>query len=69
MKKLLLLCVALACVSCGKDGRSIDRVKPADDFSGSVNSICIEGHVYYLWRPTNGLAPKLDDEGKPVKCD
>jgi len=31
---------------------------------------CINGHVYYVSVQLFGesIAPKLDDEGKPVKC-
>lgn len=40
------------------------------DVSKSFNKICIEGHVYYeRTLVDNGyLAPKLNDNGTPVKC-
>lgn len=36
-----------------------------------LGKICIEGHVYFYSTGTAGTYyfPKLDDSGKPVKCD
>ena len=33
--------------------------------------VCIGGHQYYRanFLQKMGIAPKLDDDGKPVKCD
>lgn len=69
MKKILLLCLLAGFLSCSDDFQKISDVSPAEDVGGTINTICIEGHVYYIWRPSSGLAPKLKDDGKPVKCD
>jgi hypothetical protein len=69
MKKLLLLCLFAGFLSCNDGFHKISDVSPAEDVGGTINTICIEGHVYYVWRPSNGLAPKLENDGKPVKCD
>jgi hypothetical protein len=69
MKKILLLCLLAGLLSCNDGFQKISDVSPAEDVGGTINTICIEGHVYYVWRPSNGLAPKLENDGKPVKCD
>ncbi len=69
MKRIILAVIAACLLGCGNSHpSSINKVSPAEDIAGNINTVCIEGHVYYLWRPTNGLAPKLQDNGKPVKC-
>jgi len=70
MKLLLTLSIMAGILACGNTNpSSVGKVKPAEDLGGTINTICVEGHVYYIWRPTNGIAPKLQDNGKPVKCD
>jgi len=69
MKKILFLCL-LTIFACGdKKSRSIDNVGFTDDMSGRISAVCIEKHVYYIIKPNNGLAVKLDDSGNPVKCE
>jgi prepilin-type N-terminal cleavage/methylation domain-containing protein len=49
-------------------------VADRDVLPGKVNIVCIEGHEYYYVQSRfehyarAGLAPKFDDEGRPVKC-
>ncbi len=31
-----------------------------------LENVCLDGHEYYYNR--DFLAPKMDDEGKPIKC-
>jgi hypothetical protein len=31
-----------------------------------IGEHCIEGHIYYFH---GGIAPKLDDNGRPIHCD
>lgn len=50
--------------------------RPKIGKAGRYDLVCIEGHVYYsvLVVQTHdisnmeSIAPKLDDDGKPVKC-
>jgi len=35
----------------------------------NLRSTCIEGHVYYYGGNSGGIAPKLDDNGKPIPCE
>ena len=59
----------IAVLGCGNNKyKNIDNIEPAEEVDGKINTICIEGHVYYILKPTNGIAPKLSDTGKPVKC-
>ncbi len=72
MKNLIICCfiVMIALLGCGNSKyKNIDNVEPAEDIEGKVNAVCIEGHVYYILKPTNSIAPKLSDSGKPVKCE
>jgi len=54
-----------------------NEIKPGgtvSEFDGRVYKICLEGHEYfYAERGYHnliraGLAPQLDDVGKPIKC-
>jgi hypothetical protein len=57
-------------LGCGNNKyKNIDNVEPAEEIEGKFATICLEGHVYYILKPTNAIAPKLDDSGKPVKCE
>jgi hypothetical protein len=63
--KFMCFIIGFCLLSCnGSDKTSFD-VK--DDY----DKICIEGHVYYKRSmPYQGyLSIKLDDNGKPVKCN
>lgn len=59
MKKLIFILLFL--VSCyGNNQTPKDR-------SNNYEEICIKGHVYY--DGYNRLSIKLDDNGKPIKCN
>jgi hypothetical protein len=59
-----VICSA-ALYGCNGDDRT--NKDSTDDF----DKICIEGHVYYMrTTPYHGyLSIKLDDEGRPIKCN
>jgi hypothetical protein len=60
----------IAVLGCGNSKyKNIDNIEPAEEVDGKFSTLCIEGHVYYLLKPTNSIAPKLSDNGKPVKCE
>jgi hypothetical protein len=63
MRLLLLLCLSLLLGGC-KDGRRV--VRESTFTAPGIIADCIEGHVYYF--SGGGLAPKLNDDGTPVKC-
>jgi hypothetical protein len=49
---------------------STKKINPHHNFN--VITECIEGHSYYhnvAYQGGGGIAPKLDDEGKPIHCD
>ncbi len=48
-----LFLLLLILVSCGSSKPKLDNV-------------CLDGHEYYYNR--DYLAPKMDDDGKPIKC-
>ena len=59
--KYLMIVMLLCFIGCGtvpQDG--INTTIPG------INIHCIEGHTYYS--QGQGLAPKLNDNGTPVKC-
>lgn len=68
MKRILLIIFVLL-IGCGKDYSHKGSVGFSS--SPSTSKICLEGHVYYFVDAAymGGLAPKLNDEGKPVKCE
>lgn len=66
MKFLLIIAIILAVFcSCDFNGIEFNGLK---DFN--IENKCIEGHIYYLNRGYNagGIAPKLNDDGTPCKC-
>ena len=72
MKNLIICCfiLTIAIFGCGNSKyKNIDNVEPAVEIEGKFSTICIEGHVYYILKPTNAIAPKLNDSGKPFKCE
>jgi len=65
MKKIIFLLTCIFLISCGeqRNWKDTDTITP-------MRKVCVEGHVYYKnMAPYNGgIAIKLDDEGKPIKC-
>lgn len=67
MKKLILLSIiASLCYGC-----AVERPEYKGTTESGFDMICIENHIYYQDDSGyNGyLAIKLDDDGKPVKCE
>jgi hypothetical protein len=63
MKSMILFAAILVLVGCVGT--------PVKDTDGTfVRQICIEGHIYYTTEGLyqGGIAPKLDDDGKPCDC-
>jgi hypothetical protein len=69
MKKIILISLLAMIIGCGVDPTQKGSV-PYGIPNLSVVKKCIEGHVYYYTSGgyEGGIAPKLTDEGKPVKC-
>jgi hypothetical protein len=67
MKKMFLIFTVLFIAICSCGGNDYTN----KDYVNRYNKICIEGHVYY--RQAFGkyavLAPKINDDGTPTKCD
>jgi len=62
MLKYVSLFFVLIIMSCNTNSSVIDTTFP-------VQEICIEGHAYYkTFGQYNGIALKVNDEGKPIKC-
>ena len=69
MKKyILIILILFVFIRCG------DNPTPSveQNFSSTYfDKICLERHVYYFYHGIGGysyLAPKLNDNGTPVKC-
>lgn len=69
--------LVLLFIYCVEPVKQIDAYEPnsvkQDVVFGKIQKSCIEGHQYYFWvrpgdGPLSGMAPVLDDDGKPVKC-
>lgn len=66
MKKFLVLFILLS--SCNEpNGRDLSNKEVSDWY----DKVCIENHIYYEISSGHraSMAIKLDDDGKPVKCD
>jgi hypothetical protein len=68
MKTLFLILAISLIFSCNEVGQDFSN---DGDQSYKYDKVCIEGHIYYSMRTYYGyyvISPKLDDNGKPVKC-
>lgn len=68
MKKFILIIFVLL-VGCSQDYSAKGSVGFSQ--AAGVKKICIEGHVYYYTKGgyQGGIAPKLHNDGRPVKCE
>ena len=62
---IVLLCLIIFIIGCDND--NIKRITPKNKF----DIVCINGHEYYFNKcyGYTALAIKLDDNGKPIKCE
>jgi len=77
---LVFLCICTTCCDCDKPKvlTATIPVERSDNWNDQsrdeLKIVCLEGHSYYysLVKRDSGryalFAPKLDDEGHPVKC-
>jgi TRAP-type uncharacterized transport system substrate-binding protein len=58
---LFIICILAFTVSCD------NKIKEVRTGFWDLGITCIENHVYY--RYSHSIAIKLDDDGKPIKCE
>ena len=63
---LLFFVIISTIITIAKCTRDYSK-KPVVDKTQSYNRVCIGGHQY--WNMYNRLGIRLNDQGKPIKCE